>query len=60
MKNCWEKLKFWRKNERRTTSNDETRFIELTPSEIAAEEANEKKNLRDQVPEKRYLTLLAF
>ena len=49
LKSFWKKLKFWRRDKSRTRAGarpnkeKESRFIELTPSEVAAEEAKEKK-----------------
>ncbi len=52
LKNFWEKLKFWRRQQNRphrTSRNDESKFIELTPTEIREEEEEEeeKKKVRE-------------
>jgi hypothetical protein len=50
LNNFWEKLKFWRRQQsrpHRTSKNDESKFIELTPTEIREEEEEEKKKVRE-------------
>ena len=52
IKNCWEKVQLWRKRKsigQKRSRDEESRFIELTPSEILAEEKNDEAKTENKL-----------